>query len=365
MTAALTAARRSTLARHLLLAAVGVVVIVVVTGQLSDFHNYELATLGAYICAVAGLSVLTGTNGQVSLGHAALMAVGAYTVALLQQHFENDNVTGQWVLPLSLLIGSIVTLLVGVIVGMAAARLRGPYLAGATLAFGVAVPSITSQYTSIFKGDQGLPVTYDGPPASLGANFSLERWQAWYSLFAALLVLVLLANVHRSALGRHLRAVRDNEIAASLSGLSPASTRVLAFALSAAAAGLGGGVFAVALEGASPGSFGLTLSLTLVSAVVIGGLGNLAGAVWGSIIVVYLSIVLPGFVDRLHLSSASAQKLHDNLPPAVYGALLIVVMLVLPGGVQSLLRGLIRHVPHRSSPTPSKEALHAEVHPTP
>jgi branched-chain amino acid transport system permease protein len=334
----LAAAAQSTLLRHLVLAGIGAGLLVVLTGQLSAFHDYQLAILGAYLCAVAGLTVLTGMNGQVSLGHAALMAVGGYSVAMTQQAFADHNLSGQWLLPLSLLIGTLLTALVGGVVGVAAARLHGPYLAGATLALGVALPSITSHYTSVFKGDQGLFVTFAGPPAELGADFSIERWQAWISLGSALITLLLLANLGRSAVGRNFRAVRDDEIAAQLAGLSVARIRVLAFAISAAAAGLGGGVFAVVLQNASPGEFDLTLSLTLLSAVVIGGLGSLPGAVWGSIIVVYLGIELRGFVDRLHLSAASARRLHDNLPPAVYGLLLVVMMLVLPGGIQSLVR---------------------------
>ena len=339
-----------TLARHLVLALIGIGVVIVVTGQVSDYRNTQLTTLGAYICVCAGLTLLTGTNGQISLGHAALMAVGGYTVALLLQDFSDDNVSGQWVLPLTLVAGAVVTTVVGIVVGLAAARLHGPYLAGATLAFGVALPSITSQYASIFKGDQGVALTYDGPPSSLGVNFSFERWQAWYSLFAAVIVLFFLANLQRSAIGRHLRAVRDDEIAARLSGLHAARLRVLAFAVSSAAAGLGGGVFAVGLQTASPGSFSLTLSLTLLTAVVIGGLGSLTGAVLGSIVLIWLADVIPGFVDRLHLSTGSAQKLHDNLPAAVYGVLLIAVIMLLPGGIASLFRSVAQRVTRRSTP---------------
>ena len=333
------ALRGSTLARHLLLLLLGIGFVLVLTAEFSDFHDYQLATLGAYLCAIAGLTVLTGTNGQVSLGHAALMAIGGYTVALMQQRFADDNVTGVWVLPLSLLIGMAVTAVAGAVVGVAAARLRGPYLAGATLALGVALPDVTSHYTHTFKGDQGLFVQFEGPPAGLG-TFSLEHWQSWIGLFAALVVLFFLANLHRSAIGRHMRAVRDNEIAASLCGLSVPRVQIGAFAVSAAAAGLGGGVLAVVLQTASPGSFDLVLSLTLLSAAVIGGLGSLAGAVWGSIVVIYLGTFIRDRVDNLHLSSASAAKLHDNLPNAVYGLLLVVVMLVLPGGIQGLLRRL-------------------------
>jgi len=340
--------RASTLVRHMLLLVLGVVFVIVLTDSFSDFHDYQLATLGAYLCAVAGLTVLTGTNGQVSLGHAALMAIGGYTVALMQTRFSDDGVSGVWVLPLSLLIGTAVTAVAGAIVGVAAARLRGPYLAGATLALGVALPNITSHYSDTFKGDQGLFVPFDGPPAELG-TFSLEHWQSWISLFSALVVLFFLANLHRSAIGRNMRAVRDDEIAAALCGLSVPKVQIGAFAVSAAAAGLGGGVLAVVLQTASPGSFDLVLSLTVLTAAVIGGLGSLTGAVWGSIIVIYLGNFVRDRVDDLNLSSASAAKLHDNLPNAVYGLLLVVVMLVLPGGIQGLLRRLASIRLHRST----------------
>jgi branched-chain amino acid transport system permease protein len=331
--------RNSTLTRHLVLLALGVVFVLVLTGWFSDFHDYQLATLGAYLCAIAGLTVLTGSSGQVSLGHAALMAIGGYTVALLQARFADAEVSGVWVLPVSLLTGLVVAAVAGIVIGVAAARLRGPYLAGATLALGVALPSITSHFTHTFHGDQGVSVTFDGPPSGLG-DFSLEHWQAWISLFAALIVLFFLANLGRSAFGRHMRAVRDDEIAASLCGLSVARVQILAFAVSSAAAGLGGGVLAVVLQTASPGSFDLVLSLTLLSAAVIGGLGSLTGAVWGSIVVIYLGTLIRGWVDDLNLSSASAAKLHDNLPNAVYGLLLIVVMLTFTGGIQGQLRRL-------------------------
>jgi branched-chain amino acid transport system permease protein len=343
---------RSTLARHLALLVLGGVVVVVLTGAVGDYRAYQLAQLGAYLCAAAGLTVLIGGNGQVSLGHAALMAIGAYTVALLQNRFVDHGVTGVWVLPVSLLAGAAVTTAVGVVVGVAAARLRGPYLAGATLAMGVALPGIASHYSGTFKGDQGLFVPFDGPPASLGAGFTLQHWQAWLSLGAALLTLFLLANLARSAVGRHLRAVRDDEVAAALSGLSVARVQIGAFTVSAAAAGLGGGVLAVVLQTASPGSFDLVLSLTLVSAVVIGGLGSLAGALWGSILVVYLGDFINARLDSLSLSASVAAKLQDNLAAAVYGLLLVLVIRVMPGGLQAQvrrLRGLVFLVRRRST----------------
>lgn len=341
--------RASTLVRHLLLLALGVAFVVVLTDAVDDFHNFELARLGAYICAAAALTILTGGNGQVSLGHAALMAIGGYTVALCQKSFDEQGVTGMWVLPASLLFGVVVTAVAGAVFGLAAARLRGPYLAGATLALGVALPTITARYTGVFKGDQGVFVPFEGPPAGLGYDFTLQHWQAWISLFAALLVLFFLANLNRSAIGRHWRAVRDDEIAAQLCGLSVPRVQIGAFTVSSAAAGLGGGVFAVTLQTASPGAFSLVLSLTLLAAVVIGGLGSLPGAVWGSIVVIYLGQFISDRVDDLGLGSTTAAKLHDNLPAAVYGLLLVVVMLALPGGIQGLLRRLRTLLPQRST----------------
>jgi branched-chain amino acid transport system permease protein len=339
---------RSTLLRHLVLLALGVLVVVVLTDAVSDYRAYQLAQLGAYLCAAAGLTILIGGNGQISLGHAALMAIGAYTVALLQARFVDHGVTGAWVLPASLLAGAAVTTVAGVVVGVAAARLRGPYLAGATLAMGVALPGIASHYSGTFKGDQGLFVPFDGPPASLGANFTLQHWQAWLSLGAALLTLFLLANLGRSAVGRNLRAVRDDEVAAALCGLSVARVQVGAFTVSAAAAGLGGGVLAVVLQTASPGSFDLVLSLTLVSAVVIGGLGSLTGALWGSILVVYLGDFINGRLDSLAPSDSVAAKLQDNLAAAVYGLLLVLVIRAMPGGLQAQVRRLGAFLPRRS-----------------
>ena len=341
---------------HLGFLLAGLVVVFLITGWFDDFSNYQLATLGAYICAVAGLTLLTGTSGQISLGHGALMAIGGYTVAFLQTAFAESDVTGLWVLPVSLLAGTVVTAIFGAIFGTAAARLHGPYLAGATLALGVALPSVTA-YFAVFKGDQGLFVPFDPVPDWLGDDFSLEHWQAWVSLGAAAVTLFFLANLQRSAIGRHFRAVRDDEVAAELSGLHVPRLRILAFTISAAAAGLGGGVFAFVLQTASPGSFGLVLSLTLLSAVIIGGLGSLPGAVIGSVIVVYLGHWINEWVDTLELDGAWTTNLVDHLPNAVYGLLLILMMLLVPGGLTGLFRRLwVRRRSVHSTANPSRRS---------
>ena len=342
--------RHSTLVRHLALTVLAAVVLLAVTVALDPFRDYQLATAGAYLCAVAGLTVLTGLNGQLSLGHGALMAVGAYTVALVQNRF--GSVT-PWTLPLSLAAGVCAAAAAGAVIGVAAARLRGPYLAGLTLVVAVAVPAVATVFGGVFHGDQGLPVYLPPAPAALGPDFPFERWQAWLALAAALLTLLVLANLVGGRFGRTLRAVRDDEVAARLAGVSVPRTQVLAFVVSAACAGLGGGVFAVLAQSVSPGEFALTLSLNLLLAVVVGGLGSLTGAVWGSLLLVLLPYLTDSLTGGLSLPPALAQRLAGNLPLSMFGLLLIVVMIAAPGGIQGLLNRAGRWARHRRQRRPA------------
>jgi branched-chain amino acid transport system permease protein len=305
--------------RKLLLAAV---VIVALTYLLPPFRTYQLATVGAYLCVTAGLTVLTGLNGQLSLGHGALMATGAYTLALTPLP-----------LPVALGVAVLVTTVVGAVVGLAVARLRGPYLAGLTLAVAVSVPSITGTFDGTFNSDQGLPVLLTPPPGTI----AYEQWQAWICWAGALVTVLVLAKLVRGRFGRDLRAVRDDETAAQLSGVDVARTQVLAFVVSSACAGLGGALFAVLAQSVSPGAFSLSLSLFLVMAVVIGGLGSLAGALWGAVLLVALPALTSSVTAALDVSPALARRLEGNLPLTLFGLALVLVMLAAPGGIQGLL----------------------------
>ncbi|SCG34319.1 branched-chain amino acid ABC transporter permease [Micromonospora coxensis] len=327
----------STLLRHLALTAAAAILLVAVSYGLEPFRTFQLATVAAYLCATAGLTVLTGLNGQLSLGHGALMATGAYTVAFCQNAFVDRSVLAGWTLAVSLLVAVLVTVALGAVIGVAAARLRGPYLAGVTLAVAIVVPALTVTFDGVFNGEQGLSVPVEPPPAALGPYFPYERWQLWVTGAATLLALLLLGNLVRSRFGRTFRAVRDDEVAARLAGIHVARTQVLAFVVSAGAAGLGGGLLAVLAQSASPGAFSLTLSLFLVMAVVIGGLGSLAGAVWGAVLLVALPDLTHTLTESLTLPPAVAQRMEGNLPLALFGIALIVVMIAAPGGVQGLL----------------------------
>jgi branched-chain amino acid transport system permease protein len=317
-----------TLARHLAIAIVVAVLIALLSVQLGSYRDYQMAEVAAYVTAVAGLTVLIGLSGQISVGNGAFMAVGGYGGALLLIHLN-------WPLYLVFLASAVVAAAGGAIFGLAAARLRGPYLAGATLMLAVALPTVADQYSGVFAGDQGLSVSIP-TPGFLGATFPPSRWLAWVTCAAALIALVFLANLGRSRIGRSWRAVRDDEVAASLSGLNVARLQILAFVVSAACAGLGGALLAVVSGIVAPGAYTLTLSIGLLTAAVLGGLGSLLGAVWGSLVLV----LVPSYLTNVAASHGLSGAASSSVPIAAYGVILIIVMLVFPAGIQGGLRRL-------------------------
>jgi branched-chain amino acid transport system permease protein len=317
-----------TLLRHLAAAIVAGAVIWAASVQLNAFRDFQIAEIAVYVVAIAGLSVLIGLSGQISLGNGAFMAVGAYAAALLMLHL---NWPVWAVFPAS----AAVTAVAGGVVGLAAARLSGPYLAGATLLLAVALPSLALQFPGVFGGDQGLSLTVTAP-ASLGATFPVTRWQAWVCSVAALITLVVLANLTRSRVGRNWRAIRDDPVAAALTGLNVARLRVLAFVVSATCAGLAGAMLAYTTTLVSPGSFTLSLSIALLTGAVLGGLGTLAGALWGALVIV----LVPTYVTDVATSHGLSSGVAANIPIAAYGVVLVVVMLLFPDGIQGGLRRL-------------------------
>jgi branched-chain amino acid transport system permease protein len=333
---------RSTLLRHTLLALVGLGLLVALIELMSDIHNAAWITPIAFTaCAAAGLTVLVGMSGQISLGHGAFMMVGAYATALVLEHWHSSTANLQLIPVFAIAV--VVTAAFGAVVGLAAARLRGPYLAGATLALAIGLPQLVNykHLSSQLGGSNGLVVVAPNPPTS---SFDLYRWQSLMCCIALVVTLWLLANVARSRIGRSFRAVRDDEIAASLCGLSVARTQVLAFVVSAGCAGLGGALLVVVKLVAGPGAFGLALSLGLLAAVVFGGLGSLAGAIYGSIVVILLPQWSQDFTDALSIHS---DKITNNLPLLVYGVVLAVAMLAVPNGVQGAVLRLRRVVVSR------------------
>jgi branched-chain amino acid transport system permease protein len=323
-------APRQPMIRHLLVAVLAGVVLWYLTTQLSAYNVYQVGEIASYIVVLAGLSLLTGANGQISLGHGAFMAVGAYTLGLLMTHTGTN-----FILELAAAAG--VAAVAGVVIGLPATRLKGPYLAGMTLLFALAVPSIADKWPATFGGDQGLTVSAPTAPGSLGQ----EEWLTWIQILGALIVLVLLANLLWSRYGRAFRAVRDDEIAASLAGIHVARTKVLAFAISAACAGLGGALLALSTGVVNTGAFPLTLSIQLLAAMVLGGTGTLFGMVWGGILLVYM----PQWSTSLSTDFNLGNGASAYLATIIFGVVLIVAMLAAPNGIQGGLRWLWAHRP--------------------
>ena len=331
-------AGQSTLWRHLLLAAAGLVVVILVLEGTSDFRNAQLAAMAYLGIAAGGLTVLTGLNGQISLGHGAFMAIGAYTTALLYQGTEP-------VLPVLgvLLAATLVALVVGAAVGVAAARLHGPYLAGATLALAIAVPGIALFFDGVLGGEQGLNVRLPEVPGWFADilffltahDVSSSKYVAYIGWLSLIVTFVLLANLSRSRVGRVWRAVRDDEVAAEIAGINLGRARVLAFLVSAACAGLAGAVMAMAVRLTAPSGFTLALSLTLLTAVVLGGLGSLLGALIGAALLTFLPQVVTGVGADLGLSDLQSAE----LTPLVYGLTMVLVILLAPAGIVGSVRG--------------------------
>jgi len=328
----------SPLVRHLLTAACAMAVVLLVLTAVSDFRRFQLAEMACLATAAGGLTVLTGVNGQLSLGHGALMAIGAYTTALLLP--DRDATTPLLVV---LLASVLTTTVVGAVVGVAAARLHGPYLAGATLALALAVPGIVLHFKDTLGGEQGLRVVAPEPPTwAADATYFLTATDLTPSGWVALLAwstlvgtYVVLANLVRSRVGRRWRAVRDDEVAAELAGIDLGRARVSAFMVSAAAAGAAGSMLALVVRLAAPGSFGLALSLTLLAAVVLGGLGSLTGALLGAGLLTFLPQVVTEVGRDAGLDDIQAAE----LAPLVHGVVMVLVVLLAPGGLVGLLRG--------------------------
>jgi branched-chain amino acid transport system permease protein len=318
-----------TLAKHLGLALLAALVVLILSYKLGQYRQYQLAEVAAWVVAVAGLTILIGLSGQISVGHGAFMAIGAFAAALLLAHLG-------WPIELVFVASTVIAAATGAIFGVAAARLRGPYLAGATLMLAVALPYVAVAYPGVFGGDQGLNVPV-AVPAFLGASFPFTRWLVWLTCAFALVALVLLANLARSRVGRSWRALRDDEVAAALAGLNVARLQVLAFVISSACAGLGGALLATWAASVNPDDFSLTLSIGLLTAAVLGGLGSLAGAVWGSLVLV----LVPTYLQNLSTSHGLSAGASASVPIAAYGVVLIVVMLLFPAGIQGGIRRLL------------------------
>ena len=311
-------------------------VLVVATYFFPSYTNYNLAIGAAMAIVLLGLSFLTGASGR-SPGNAGFMGVGALAVAIWANHHPTTPIVAV------LLIAVVCGALVGLLLGLPATRLRGPYLAGMTLAFAVAFTAIVNSFTSWTGGDAGLqlPTAVD-PPHWLVHFFSAQTstltvssmWLADITIVATGIAFFFMANLFASRLGRSMRLVRDNEVAAELVGVSLPRARVIAFVVSSAYAALGGGLWTLINNSVSPPTFSLALSITILSLVVIGGIGTLQGAIIGGVICD--DNVITWFTAHAGISSSG--NLASQLPGIVFGGLPVLTMLFAPMGLTGAYR---------------------------
>jgi len=284
----------------------------------SEYMMTQLHFIGIYSIVGLGLMLLVGFTGQISLGHAAFLAVGAYTEALLA--------AAGWPFWLSLPCAALLSAAVGIVVGLPALRLRGIYLAIATLAFGVIVEEIAARWESLTGGNSGLHVK---PIELFGAK--LDGDADFYYLVLALTAVccIALANLLRSPTGRAFVAIRDSEISAACMGVNLARYKTLSFALSAALTGVGGALYAHKVSFISPEQFTLLVSIELVTLVILGGVGSLHGAVFGAAFIIVLPQLIAIAKDYLPAAVAGAAGLQST----VFGLVLIGFIIFEPMGL--------------------------------
>lgn len=336
-----------------------VCIALVVSDNLSALTDYYLAEAAAMSIVMVGLSFLTGVSGQVSLGNGAFMGVGAYTAAIWADHHAHTPIVAN--LALSLLVGAVV----GLVVGLPATRLRGPYLAGMTIAIAVAFTSIVSEFGSWTNGDQGLALPVPvGPPSwlvhylhsTVKASRAGNMWLADIAIVTAGITFFFMANLFRSRTGRGMRLMRENEVAAELAGVSLPRARVLAFVVAAACAGLGGGLTTIVNGLVAPATFELSLSIEILTLLVIGGIGTLSGSLLAGLFYAYSSSWITSLIHSAGLNPTS--NLAASLNGIIFGALLIIFVLVAPLGLVGTARtvGLRQLRARRESKLDTSEA---------
>lgn len=303
--------------------------ILILQSQFDAYNQAQLALVLILFIGTLSVTLLTGISGQLSLGQGALMAVGGYSSALMMINLK----LSLWVaVPASMISAGVA----GLLLGITAARLSGPYLAGTTLVIALAIPSLANRFFSVFKGDEGLSVDVGYPPTWLSdllGEITYEQWQLYTALPFAALALFIASNILLSRTGRSWRAIRDNQSASALAGVNYSRAKVFAFVISAMFAGLAGALYG--LRGlVGPSVYPVSLSLTLLTAAVLGGVRSIAGAFIGTVIVVFL----PDWID-LAISGAELSEQVSNFLPGLLSSLLLILTVVInPAGVMGTHR---------------------------
>ena len=281
----------------------------------SNFRLFQFTQVAIYALALLGLNILTGYNGQISLGHGAFYALGAYTTAIL---------IDRWEVPygLTVPIAGLLCLVVGTLFGIPALRLEGLYLALATFALSLAVPQILKYFEHWTGGSQGIVLSKPGAP--LGLPLSPDQWLYFFTLAILLALLAMAQNLLGGRTGRAIVAIRDNPVAAQAMGVDTPLYKSLVFGVSAAYTGVAGALSALAIAFVAPDAFNVFLSITFLVGVVVGGLASISGALFGALFIQFV----PNW----------AQDISKAAPWAIYGLFLIFFMYLMPHGIAGAVR---------------------------
>ncbi len=311
-------------------ASVGVAVLLAIACLLlpfvvSNYRTFQFTLVLVYAIALLGLNILTGYNGQISLGHGAFYAIGAYTAAVLMDRLG----VPYWA---TIPAAGAACLVAGFLFGLPALRLEGLYLALATFALGVSMPQLL-KYHHLEKwtgGVQGIVIAKPEPPAFLGEaglQMNPDQWLYFFALAVAAMMFVLGWNLLRGRVGRALIAIRDQHIAAEAMGINNALYKSLAFGVSAMYTGIAGALGAIAVQYVAPDSFTIFLSLVFLVGIVVGGLASISGALYGALFIQFV----PNVADEISKAA----------PWAIFGLFLIGFVYLMPSGVAGAVRMLL------------------------
>ena len=283
----------------------------------SSYRVFQFNMVLVYAIVLLGLNILTGYNGQISLGHGAFYAIGAYVAAILMEHMG-------WPYWATLPAAGLTCFVFGFLFGLPALRLRGHYLALATFALAVAMPQIL-KYKHIEHwtgGVQGIVIIK--PEAPFGLKLTPDQWLYLFTLAILVVMFVVGWNLLRGRVGRALVAIRDHPIAAEAMGVNSALYKTLTFGVSAFYTGVAGALGAIVIQFVAPDSFTAGLSINFLVGIVIGGIASISGAFYGALFIQFV----PNFADQISKAA----------PWAIYGMFLLAFVYLMPTGVAGFVR---------------------------
>jgi branched-chain amino acid transport system permease protein len=296
-----------------------------------SYLTYLVCLTGIHVIAAMGLNIVTGYAGQISLGHAAFMGVGCYTVAALAR----VDVPFYLALPLA----GLVSAMVGLIVGVPSLRIKGLYLAVATLAAQFILLFVFREWDSVTGGVRGVNIA----PAEVGGWVMNTDREIYYLIMACALVMLLGArNLFRTHIGRSFIAIRDKDISAEVLGIDLFRGKLMAFALGSFYAGVAGGLMGYFYRAITPEHFTLALSVFYLAAIIVGGLGTVLGVILGAAFMTLVPEVLRGVVSFVTLWAPNAMALLSPVREMVFGALIIAFLIFEPHGLVEIWRRIRR-----------------------